>query len=73
MTGEKTDGREGTEKNFSIRILKNSLKGPGRMRNVGYKSTGDRFTKNSVPVLTGDMTDCQEGTEKKFQHTNFEK
>ena len=33
MTGDKTDGREGTEKNFSIPILKNSLKGRGWMRN----------------------------------------
>ena len=32
----------------------------------GYKSTGDNFTKNSVPVVTGDKTDGREGTEKNF-------
>ena len=31
---------------------------------LGYKSTGDNFTKNSVPVMTGDKTDDREGTEK---------
>ena len=33
---------------------------------LGYKSTGDNFTKNSVPVVTGDKTDGREGTEKNF-------